>query len=92
MLMLLLLPRFHHSQSRGTIVGFLLLPRFQQSQFVDKYRMCVFGNRKIADPTLSGEDWCCAVTDMANNVELYIWWVLQFVNFVIICFGKQIVI
>ena len=50
MLVVLLLPRFHQSQSRGTIVGFLLLPRFQQSQFVDKYRMCVYINGSVAGP------------------------------------------
>jgi len=48
MLVVLLLPRFHQSQSRGTIIGFLLLPRFQQSQFVDKYRM--FINGSVAGP------------------------------------------
>jgi len=42
MLTVLLLSRFHQSQSRISKIGFSLLPHFRQSQFVGKYRMCVF--------------------------------------------------
>ena len=73
----LLLPRFHLSQSRDS---FLLWPRFQQIQFVDKYRMCLLYNH-CPNPTLKSCVTPCKRTlytmvkdvTVVNSIQNQVW-------------------